>query len=154
MGPVLQFRDGEEWRSIPPLREVTPPPKKRRPGTVPVAMAAVCAALNVWFFSQADWNGTWASFWALFLVEELWAAWARTGGTLSERFWAWLGINPRRPWRQARIAAAGIFLVEFTLHVVTGGQTWWSGGVAILSTAVPVACVVVYALVRERRVEA
>lgn len=124
---------------------------QRRPGPVPVALAAACALLNVWSFSQADWNGVWAGWLALFLVEELWAAWARTGGTLSERLWAWLGISPRRPWRQARIGAAGLFLVEFGLHVVSGGQSWWSGGWAIGGTAVPVSVVVLYALLRERQ---
>lgn len=122
----------------------------RRPGPIPVALAAFFAALNVWSFSQADWNGVWGGWFGLFLVEELWAAWARTGGTLSERLWAWLGIRPRRPWRQARIGAAGLFLVEFALHVVSGGQSWWSGGWAIGLTAVPVALVVAFALAFER----
>jgi hypothetical protein len=122
----------------------------RRPGPVPVALAALCAALNVWFFHLADWNGMWASILALFLVEELWAAWVKTGGTFSERWWDWLGIRPRRPWRLPRIAAAGVFLGVLLLHIVTGGAFWWSGGLAIIGTAIPVVVVVLYALARER----
>ena len=125
--------------------------KRTHPALVYMLLAAFWANLSVLCFYRQDWTGVWSSFGCLFLTYELYAAFRKIlFGTLSERIWIWLGINPPRRWRKARVTAAGVFVGEFLLHVVSGGQSWWSGGTAIVTTAVPVGIVIGYAIIRER----
>lgn len=122
----------------------------KRPGALPVAILALVCLGMVWSFAYGRIESQWASWLAAFLTMELWAVVHRApGATFSERLWNWLGIRPRRPLRMLRIVAAALFLCEFALHVVTGGAYWWSGGLAILGTAVPLGGVIGWGIVEE-----
>ncbi len=124
----------------------------RRPGPLPVLLLAFFAAAMVWSFATGHLNRQWTWWLAAFLVMELWAALTKTpGATLSERTWAWMGVRPHARLRLLRAPICGAFMLELGAHFVTGGTAWWSGGVAVVSTAAPLSLVIGYSLLFEGR---
>lgn len=124
----------------------------RRPWPL-VALAFVTANASVVSFAMGAWEATWLWFWATFLVYEVSAAVAPEPlDTLSEFVWLWFGIKPRRAVRLIRIPVVGQFMLVLGAHFVTGGSLWWTGGPAVIVTAIPVAVVIAHS-VYERKGE-
>lgn len=126
----------------------------RRPGPFAVSLLASLAFGMVMAFATGHLNEMWVLWLACFLTMELWAAINRVeGATLSERTWAWLGIRPQEPLRMLRVPTVAVFLLELTLHFMTGGIYPWSGGLAVIVTASPLSLVIGYSLAFEGRKE-
>ncbi len=126
---------------------------RQLPGVAPVALLAFFATVMVVAFARGEVAIQWAvGLGGCFLTMELWAVLRHAvGATFSEASWVWLGIRPPRRLRKLRSILAGLFLVELLAHMVLGGAYWFAGGLAISGTAVPLALVIGYALVFERR---
>lgn len=89
--------------------------------------------------SPSRWTFVWLLWFLAFLLVELpGAILPGKGETLSEHVWRWF----RGPWRRCVLAA---FMVALTAHFVFGASAWW------LLTAIPLAGVIVYAELFERR---
>jgi len=124
---------------------------RAKPAIWQVAIAAVCAGACVWSFAVGRLNEQWAGWLALFLVLELSAAVnAEAGDTFSERIWNWTGIRPRRLSRLWRVPIVGLFMAELTAHFATGGDRWWTGGLAVLLTGIPVGVIVLRGVFQKR----
>ena len=116
---------------------------RSKPDAWQIAIAAACAGACVWSFAAGRLNEQWAAWLALFLVLELSAAVnAEAGDTFSERIWNWTGIRPRHLSRLWRVPIVGLFMAELTAHFATGGDRWWTGGLAVVLTGIPVGVVV------------
>jgi hypothetical protein len=108
--------------------------------------AAACIVANAcWLaFAYGLTNEQWLLFWVLFLIIELGAATdAEPGNTFSERWWEWSGVRPLRPGRLHRALGVVPFLVVLALHFAQGGSRWWSGGLAVITTSLWPAAVIV-----------
>jgi hypothetical protein len=122
-----------------------------RPAWWQTVIVASCAGGTVVAYAQGLWDQQWAGWLALFLAMELGAAASHEkGDTLSERVWAWLGIRPRRPLRLWRAASVVLFLAELAAHFATGGEQWWSGGGAVIVTALPLGAAIVSGFLKWR----
>ncbi len=125
---------------------------RKRPGWAATLLLAFFAIAMVVAFNRGEFMVAWfVGLGGSFLTMELWHAITQSGDTFSEDWWAILGIRPPRAHRLLRSVLAGGFVAELGAHIVAGGQSWWCGGVAIISTSIPLSCVVGYSLVFERR---
>jgi hypothetical protein len=88
----------------------------------------------------------WIGWLILFLIYELYAAWAPPlGDTLSENVWKWFGVRQSKPFARYRRGALALFMVTLTCHFVLGEP----GGEWIVLTGLPVAGIILYAALRE-----
>lgn len=93
------------------------------------------------------WTIAWVLWLLAFLVVEVPAAIRKAGlDTFSENVWLWFGIKySPRPYKGARRAVLTVFMVTLYGHLAFG----WPGGLGVILAGVPVAFVIVYALVFE-----
>ena len=101
----------------------------------------------VWSYAQGNLNAQYLWWIAAFLVMEVYGQIRKEpGATLTERFRAWLGIQPRRPNRWHRAPFAGLFTFDLGFHFMLDKGTWWCGGTAVVITALPLTIIVIKAL--------
>ena len=125
-----------------------------RPSLIQAAIAFITANSCALSYSLGYFEEAWVWWFALFLTMEIGAAISREpGDTLSECTWLWFGVRPVNPWRLVRIPVLAQFGVVLWAHFIDGGSHWYTGGVPVILSGIPVATVIGHSIIeRQRRV--
>ena len=93
-------------------------------------------------------EAVWIGWLALFLIYEIYGAVAKTKyDTLSENVWDWFGVKTKKKYGFWRRGILAVFMGVLTFHFVLGSP----GGWAVILGAIPMAAVIGYALIFERK---